>query len=50
MGYDKMIVGCLEENSSNNFYIHMGGVFVKKNPIKIGEQDLNENIYIFEEI
>ena len=50
MGYDKMIVGCLEENPSNHFYIHMGGDFLKKNPIRIGEQDLNENIYIFEEI
>ena len=50
MGYDKMIAGCLEENPSNNFYIHMGGIFVKKNPIKIGKQNLNENIYIFEGI
>lgn len=50
MGYEKMIVGCLEENPSNNFYIHMGGVFFKKNPIRIGEQDFFENIYIFEAI
>ena len=50
MGYGKMIVGCLEENPSNSFYIHMGGIFVKKNPIRIGVQDLNENVYIFEEI
>lgn len=50
MGYEKMIVGCLEENPSNNFYIHMGGVFLKKNPIRIGEQDYFENIYIFEAI
>lgn len=50
MGYDKMIVGCLEKNPSNNFYIHMGGIFTKKNPIRIGGQDLCENIYIFQEI
>lgn len=50
MGYDKMIVGCLEENPSNNFYIHMGGVFLKKNLIRVGGQDLNEKIYIFEQI
>ena len=50
MGYGKMIVGCLEENPSNNFYIHMGGIFVKKNAIRIGKQNLNENIYIFKEI
>ena len=50
MGYDKMIVGCLEENPSNDFYIHMGGVFLKKNPIRIGGQNFFENIYIFEAI
>ena len=50
MGYNKMIVGCLVENPSNSFYIHMGGVMLKNNPIRIGGQDLYENIYIFEEI
>lgn len=50
MGYNKMIVGCLEENPSNYFYIHMGGVFLIKNPIRIGGQVFFENIYIFEGI
>lgn len=46
MGYDKLIVGCLENNPSNDFYIHMGCKFEKKNPIIIGKQELLENIYI----
>ena len=48
IGYNKMIIGCLEDNPSNDFYKHMGALFEKKNPIKIGEQDLFENIYILE--
>lgn len=48
MGYNKMIVGCLEGNPSNDFYKYMGAIFEKKNPIKIGEQDLFENVYILE--
>ncbi len=50
MGYTNMIVGCLENNPSNNFYIHMGGKYAKKNPIIIGEQELNENLYLFNNI
>ncbi len=50
MGYTNMIVGCLEDNPSDNFYIHMGGKYEKKNPIIIGEQELNENLYLFNNI
>jgi len=50
MGYTNMIVGCLENNPSNNFYIHMGGKYEKKSPIIIGEQELNENLYVFNNI
>jgi len=44
-GYNKMIIGCLDDNPSNEFYLHMGCNFIKTNPIKIGEQNLIENIY-----
>ena len=44
-GYNKMIIGCLDDNPSNDFYLHMGCNFIKTNPIKIGEQNLIENIY-----
>ena len=44
-GFKKMILGCLEENPSNEFYKKMNGKFIKKNPIKIGKQELNENLY-----
>ena len=30
MGYNKMIIGCLEGNPSNEFYKHIGGKFIKK--------------------
>ena len=45
-GYRKMIIGCLDKNPTNDFYLHMGCEFVKTNPITIGKQNLVENIYI----
>ena len=30
MGFDKMIIGCLEGNSSNEFYKHIGGKYIKQ--------------------
>lgn len=45
MGYTKMILGCLINNPANDFYIKMGGKFIKQNPIIIGNQELKENLY-----
>ena len=50
LGYYKMIVGCLEDNPANDFYKHMGGKFIKQYPIKIGNQNMKENIYLYENI
>ena len=50
MGYHKLIVGCLESNSSNDFYKYMGCQFKKKVKVTIGKQQLNENVYIIEHI
>lgn len=50
MGYHKLIVGCLESNSSNYFYKYMGCQFKKKVKVTIGKQQLNENVYIIEHI
>lgn len=48
MGYDKMIIGCLSENPSNEFYKHMGGKFVDKNPLTLPDgQELVENLYFY---
>lgn len=48
MGYDKMIIGCLEGNPSNNFYTHIGGKLIKKSIFK--KLNLPENIYYFDKI
>ncbi len=48
MGYDKMVIGCLDGNKSNEFYKHIGGKFIKT---RIFERlQLPENVYYFEKI
>ncbi len=48
MGYDKMIIGCLAGNKSNDFYKHIGGSFIKT---RIFEKlQLPENVYYFDKI
>lgn len=48
MGYDKMVIGCLDGNPSNEFYKHMGGKIIKT---RIFEKlQLPENVYYFEKI
>lgn len=48
MQCDKMIIGCLQENKSNEFYEHMGGIFVKTRMFE--KLNLIENVYLFENI
>lgn len=45
MGFDKMIICCLKGNKSNDFYKHIGGVYVKDGLYK--RLSLPENIYMF---
>lgn len=48
-GYSKMILGCLTENPSNEFYKHMGGKLVDTNPLTLPNgQELMENLYIYD--
>lgn len=48
MNFDKMIIGCLVGNSSNKFYEHIGGKYIKQ---RIFERlQLPENVYYFEKI
>lgn len=48
MNFDKMVIGCLDGNPSNEFYKHLGGKFVKT---RIFEKlQLPENVYYFEKI
>ncbi len=48
MGYKEMIICCLEGNPTNEFYKHMGGVFVKQREYK--KFKLPENVYYYEVI
>ena len=48
LGYNQMIICCLEGNPTNEFYKHMGGVFVKT---KIYERlNLPERVYYYDKI
>lgn len=49
-GFDKMIIGCLDGNPSNDFYKHLGGKLDTIRTITRGDQDLVENVYVFEGI
>lgn len=50
LGFTDMIIGCLSKNPSNGFYQHMGGKLIDVYKRKIGNQELDENIYYFENI
>ena len=46
LGCNKMIIACLKENPSNEFYKHIGGQYVKDGVFK--KLNLPENIYYYE--
>lgn len=48
LGYDKMIIACLKGSPTNEFYKHIGGVYIKDGLFK--RLSLPENIYYFEKI
>ena len=48
LGFDKIIIACLKGNPSNEFYKHIGGIYVKDGVYK--RLNLPENIYYFENI
>lgn len=48
MNYNKMIIGCLKGNPSNEFYKHMGGIYVKNRLFQ--RLGLPENIYYYDNI
>lgn len=48
MGYDKMLIGCLIGNPSNEFYKHMGGKLIKTRTLE--KLQLLENVYYFKKI
>lgn len=46
MGFNKMIIGCLDGNPSNLFYRHLGGEYVKTRVFE--KLNLPENVYLFD--
>ena len=48
LGFDKMIIACLKGNPSNEFYKHIGGIYIKDGVYK--RLDLPENVYYFDNI
>ena len=47
-GFDKVVIGCLNGNPSNEFYKHLGGKFIKQDDWKIFDECYKENIYVYE--
>ena len=46
MGLDKMLISCLKENPTNEFYKHIGGRYIKNKIYK--QLNLPENVYYFD--
>ena len=46
MGFNKMLIACLKGNPSNEFYKHIGGIYVKDGLYK--RLQLKENVYYYE--
>ena len=50
MGFNDMVIFCIKENPTNNFYKYMGGELVCSKERNIGGKDLVENIYYYKKI
>lgn len=50
MCFDKMIVGCLNNNPSNAFYSHMGGKLLGTRDFTKTNDIIKENVYYFKNI
>ncbi len=48
MGFDKIIVGCLEGNKSNEFYKHIGCKLKGSRIFSKAGEDYKENVYYYE--
>ena len=48
MGFNKMIIGCLDGNNANEFYKHIGGKFVRTRIFT--KLNLPENVYVYDRI
>lgn len=50
LNHTNMIIGCIEQNPSNEFYKHIGGILKSQRPYPKTGDNLVENIYYFENI
>ena len=50
LGFSNMIICCIKENPTNDFYKYVGGQLMYEKEKNIGGQDLIENVYYFEKI
>ena len=50
LGFKDMIIYCLKDNPTNDFYKHMGCNFVYEKERNIGGKDLIENVYYYEKL
>lgn len=48
MGFNKVVIGCLDGNPSNEFYKHIGGKKIKQEDWNIFDECYKENIYLYE--
>ncbi len=46
LGFNKMIIACLKDNPTNEFYKHMGGKYIKDGLFE--KLNLKENIYYYD--
>lgn len=49
-GFHNMVIYCLKDNPTTNFYVHMGGKLSGTIEKNIGGKNLIENIYYFDNI
>lgn len=50
LNHTNMIIGCISQNPSNEFYKHLGGILKSTRPFPKTGDNLVENIYLFEDI
>lgn len=46
-GFNNIVIGCLDGNPSNEFYIHLGGKFIKQEDWNIFDECYKENLYLY---
>ncbi len=50
LGYKQMVVGCLQGNKTNNFYIHLGGKLIGTRVFTRNDNKVIENLYLYENL